>query len=616
MKIDRLFNKGITGMLALAGILCGCAEEDYEASQTVPLSISATYPVLAGDVATRATTTEVKIALNATAGGYAATAKTYQVTSLSPSITFTPKDADNTWEVTGNLTSTPLTIYGWLDENTPVACSENSIAVNNGNISAVALSPAYACIGVRILLGKDTEAAGIYTINSSLKGIGTASTNNNWNTSGAMPVLNAASSSPGSINNTDKSTVVGINADDLTTDYFMRVAPTTIQASTANLFTITLPNGQQLPIASGNQTITIESGNCYLFTVNIGSETSLTISSIEQMTMDLEDYIVLHPQGVVPRKVGIFTKYDWDQFINDYSNGSYDNWLDSKDVLNLYTDIDLENEPFMFPLGEYPFSFNGHGYTISNLHVTSAGTKEGAGFYGYLPQGCTIQGLTIDGVTINSNSYYDPVSYAGAIVGYQETGSSIIDCHVKGKVTIIATQGGSYAPGSVGGIVGGSDGMVYACTFNPDESSTISGVQMGGIAGVAGTILGCIAHDFDFSWDYYVQSTGGIYAATSNSYDIYSCVAYNITANGGSGEIIGSDRNFYCYGYNVCGNSSVDDANYGSFTIGSLDDLSASHIINFLNQGISELGTPFPFHFEASPTSDITGPTIKPGAAY
>lgn len=37
MKIDRLFNKGITGMLALAGILCGCAEEEHESRKQCPL---------------------------------------------------------------------------------------------------------------------------------------------------------------------------------------------------------------------------------------------------------------------------------------------------------------------------------------------------------------------------------------------------------------------------------------------------------------------------------------------------------------------------------------------------------------------------------------------------
>lgn len=622
MKIDRLFNKGITGMLALAGILCGCAEEEHEISQTVPLSISATCPVLVGDVTTRATNTEVKIALNATAGGYATTAKTYRVTALSPSITFAPQDANNILEVTGDLTLTPLTIYGWLDENTPVAYSKNSIAVDNGNISNVALSPLYACIGVRVVLGKDTERAGTYKISSKLNGIGTASANNGWDTSGAMPVLNAGSSSPAAIKNTDKKTVTEIKASDLTTDYFMRVAPTTIQPSTASLFTITLPNGQQLPIASGAKAITIENGNCYFFTVNIGSETSLTIS-IEQMTMDAKTTIVLHPDNV-PRKPGIFTRDDWDSFIGDYSNGRYiDKWLDSEGVLNLYTDIDLEGEDFI-PFGDfYQFSFNGHGHTISNLHITKPGEYETAGFFGYLNRACTIQGLTIDGITIDRSEFNgSALSAAGAILGATDSEHvKVIDCHVKGKVTIVGLDVAARFSGSVGGIVGELGySLVYACTFNPNASSTISGNYMGGIVGSLdqAMIVGCIAHDCYFKKGTELHG-GGIYARSfSSSSEVVGCVAYNITMNEGGGEIIGSGgRNYNCYGYNVFGNSSKVAWSPGYILF--LKDLSSVNVISDLNNNVetayAQEDLP-PFHFEASPTPEKTGPTIKPGERY
>lgn len=620
MKIDRLFNKGITGMLALAGILCGCAEEDYEASQTVPLSISAICPVLVGDVTTRATNTEVKIALNATAGKYEEFAKTYRVTALSPSITFAPQDANNILEVTGDLTLTPLTIYGWLDENTPVACSESNIAISNGNISNVALSPLYACIGVRVVLGKDTERAGTYKISSKLNGIGTASANNGWDTSGVMPVLKAGSLSPAAIKNTDKETVVGIKAGDLTTDYFMRVAPTTIQPSTANLFTITLPNGQQLPIASGAKAITIENGNCYFFTVNIGSETSLTINSIDQMEMNAKTTIVLHP-GNVPRKRGIFTRDDWDKFMLDYLYGSIDNWLE-EDVLNLYTDIDLKDEPFT-PFGDlHQFSFNGHGHTISNLHITKTGYEGTAGFFGYLDGIYTIQGLTIDGITIDQSEFNgSPLSAAGAILG--ATGSmyvQVIDCHVKGKVTIVGVETPNRLPGSVGGIVGIlTYGMVYASTFNPNASSTISGDYMGGIAGClqAAKIVGCIAHDCNLKkgTEQYGSGKGGIYAESfSNGSDVVGCVAYNITVDEGDGKLIGSGgSNYNCYGYNVFGNSGIEVGISGSIT--SLEDLSSAEVIldlNIIVKTVYETERLPPFHYEASSIPG-TGPTIKPG---
>lgn len=613
MKIDRLFNKGITGMLALAGILCGCAEEEHEISQTVPLSISATCPVLAGDVTTRATTTGVKIALNATAGKYEDFAKTYQVTALSPSITFAPQDADNILEVTGDLTSTPLTIYGWLDENTPVAYSKNSIAVDNGNISNVALSPLYACIGVRVVLGKDTERAGTYKISSKLNGIGTASANNGWDTSGAMPVLKAGSSSPAGIKNTDKETVVGINAGDLTTDYFMRVAPTTIPKSTASLFTITLPNGKQLPIASGAEAITIENGNCYLFTVNIGSETSLTISSIDQMTMDAKTTIVLHPDNV-PRKRGIFTRDDWDQFVEAYRNNQeITKWLDSDRVLNLYTDIDLNNEewiPFR-GYGDEGFGFNGNGHTIYNLRTISTEGK-GGGFYAYLDNSYSIKGLTIDGVSVIS----DYNGSSGAFVG-SLSGASVIDCHVKGKVEIRARD-------IAGGIVGISNGQanIYACTFAPDETSILTApYAVGGIVGnlsePTDRVMGCIVHDFTFTERAeFLCGICGMMRA-SNNIQCQSCVVYNIKAEGSSGTLeciaLYPTSYQYCYYYSVFDRSSTKGEGKNGIAINKLEDLSNKTVITELNVPLYYSLIEPKFHFEASPTPNKTGPTIKPG---
>lgn len=613
MKIDRLFNKGITGMLALAGILCGCAEEDYEASQTVPLSISAICPVLVGDVTTRATNTEVKIALNATAGKYEEFAKTYRVTALSPSITFAPQDANNILEVTGDLTLTPLTIYGWLDENTPVACSESNIAISNGNISNVALSPLYACIGVRVVLGKDTERAGTYKISSKLNGIGTASANNGWDTSGVMPVLKAGSLSPAAIKNTDKETVVGIKAGDLTTDYFMRVAPTTIQPSTANLFTITLPNGQQLPIASGAKAITIENGNCYFFTVNIGSETSLTIS-IEQMTMNDKTTIVLHPDNV-PRKPGIFTRDDWDQFVEAYRNNQeITKWLDSDRVLNLYTDIDLNNEEWIPFRGnsDKEFGFNGNGHTIYNLRTIST-AGEGGGFYAYLYDPYSIKGLTIDGVSVISD--YDGSS--GAFVG-SLYGASVIDCHVKGKVEIRARN-------IAGGIVGISNGQtnIYACTFAPDETSILTApYAVGGIIGylsnVSDRVMGCIVHDFTFTEE--AEFLGGICGMirSSNIIQCQSCVVYNIKAEGSWQLTCIAPTSYYqyCYYYSVFGHSSTKGEGKNSVGINNLEDLSYQTVIDELNNLLFHSSFERKYRFEASRTPNKTGPTIKPGERY
>lgn len=606
MKIDHLFYNSIACLLALAGTLSGCVNEELEASRTVPLSISAICPVLSGNNGTRAAVNaEVKIALNTTGGGYASVAKTYQVTSTVP-ITF---ESANPFEIEYNKTSTPLTIYGWLDENTPVSYSNSNVAVSGGKISGIKLSPAYACVGVRILMDGKTETANRYTISSSLKGIGTATNNNNWTTSGAIPMLNAYNNSPADINNTDKTTVVGISASELTANYFMKVAPATILSGTTNLFTITLPNRTSLPVPVGNN-IEIKSGYCYLFTINISRETSLKVSSIEQMEMDKN--INIPVQSPDNRRPGIYTEQDLDDFLAALDKGeSTHTWVSSDNTINLYTDIDLKYEPWIpLGLGNRKFNFKGNGFTISNLYINAPSFTDdyGAGFYTFVDRDITVQGLTIDGVMID---YREPGANdinCGAIAGTLGEGS-IIDCHVTGKVTLRSQR---Y---NVGGIVGEVyGGMVHACTVAPGPSSVILGQNTGGIVGRSdrGEIVGCIVHDIHFSADrdISIDAIGGIVPSSDGG--VYCSIVYNLTA----AESLNKSR-FYpisdninlandnCYYYNVFNESA------GTRPVSSLEALSSEDIMGMLNYDLRS--TNFLFHYEPSPTPTETGPTIKPG---
>lgn len=209
MKSYHLLSKSITGILALAGVLSGCPPEETEDEPKVPISISASFPAYTGEVSTRAGNPTVTIALNTTAGEYATAGKTYQVTSTSP-ITFTPDNPADALMIAGSATTTPITVYGWLDENTPVWYSIDEKSVSNGHLSDVKLYPAYACIGVQILKDGQAEPAGKYTIESSLQGIGTYSTNNNWNTELKKPQLTRFSV-PSTIKNTDIEKVNGLS---------------------------------------------------------------------------------------------------------------------------------------------------------------------------------------------------------------------------------------------------------------------------------------------------------------------------------------------------------------------------------------------------------------------
>ena len=287
MKSYRILSKCIAGILALTGALSGCTHEETEDGSKVPLSISASFQAYTGEVSSRgAGNPTVTIALNTTPEEYSTYGKTYQVTSTSP-ITFTPETQGEALTIAGSAASTPLTIYGWLDENTPVCYTNDNISVSNGNITNVQLSPAYACIGVRIKKDDQREAAGKYTIGSALQRIGTYSTNNNWNTEQAKPQLIGVSGSS-TILNTDISASGGELATDLTSEYFMRIVPQQVSANFQNLFTVTLPDGTILSVPSGSRGLPtpFEPGYCYLFDVNISRDAELQIEGIETITMN------------------------------------------------------------------------------------------------------------------------------------------------------------------------------------------------------------------------------------------------------------------------------------------------------------------------------------------
>ena len=368
MKSYRILSKYIAGILALTGALSGCTHEETEDGSKVPLSISASFQAYTGEVSSRgAGNPTVTIALNTTPEEYSTYGKTYQVTSTSP-ITFTPETQGEALTIAGSAASTPLTIYGWLDENTPVCYTNDNISVSNGNITNVQLSPAYACIGVRIKKDDQREAAGKYTIGSALLRIGTCSTNKNWNTEQAKPQLIGVSGSS-TILNTDISPSRGDLATDLPSEYFMRIVPQKVSANFQNLFTVTLPDGTTLSIPSGSRgfPVPFEPGNCYLFDVNISRDAELQIEGIETITMNSR--VDVAAIDVQKARLGIYTLEDLKAFRDAVNNrGDLARWTSidtetGKDVINLYMDIDLKNEEWI-PIQSFDGIFNGKRYLI------------------------------------------------------------------------------------------------------------------------------------------------------------------------------------------------------------------------------------------------------------
>ena len=602
MKSYRILSKYIAGILALTGALSGCTHEETEDGSKVPLSISASFQAYTGEVSSRgAGNPTVTIALNTTPEEYSTYGKTYQVTSTSP-ITFTPETQGEALTIAGSAASTPLTIYGWLDENTPVCYTNDNISVSNGNITSVQLSPAYACIGVRIKKDDQREAAGKYTIGSALQRIGTCSTNKNWNTEQAKPQLIGVSGSS-TILNTDISASGGDLATDLPSEYFMRIVPQQVSANFQNLFTVTLPDGTTLSVPSGRRDFpALEPGYCYLFNVNISRDAELQIEGIETITMNSR--VDVAAIDVQKARLGIYTLEDLKAFRDAVNNrGDLARWTSidtetGKDVINLYMDIDLKNEEWI-PIQSFDGIFNGNGHTISNLNLSATKPSGYLGFFSAANSNSEIKGLTIDGVTMTGD--YRPAGAIGAIAG--ESTGSITDCHVKGRIQLIA---GQYA----GGIVGIYEGyytngkILAACTVQAEGGSITGGAYQGagcivGSVGQYSYVIGCIAHDITLS----IQQNASLAAiAGVNSGLIYCCLMYNCQADNTYNTGAVTHRMNYCYYYNVFEQSD-------QYMKSSLEELSEDSFIHDLNRYIEDLGL-FACHYKASPTPSETGPTI------
>ncbi|MCD8306634.1 MAG: hypothetical protein LUD51_00155 [Clostridia bacterium] len=146
-----------------------------------------------------------------------------------------------------------------------------------------------------------------------------------------------------------------------------------------------------------------------------------------------------------------------------------------------YIDTDEDSDP------EYAFSgtFDGQGYTISNLRVDSDSC---AGLFGYLKDG-TVKDLNIDGATING------AQGVGIIAGDcdDNTDRTTLDVISGIRVTGLVQITGTHFVGGIAGRIESTD--IEDCSIVADEGSYIKGIYdkedyegdaIGGIAGYMG----------------------------------------------------------------------------------------------------------------------------------
>ncbi len=182
----------------------------------------------------------------------------------------------------------------------------------------------------------------------------------------------------------------------------------------------------------------------------------------------------------------ITTETELQQLATEVNNGK--NCLGL--TIQLGNDIDLSKIENFTPIGEtnnssksFKGSFNGNGYTISNMTINR--DEYYTGLFGYVNTGASIENVRIKDCNITGNK-----THVGGLVGYNN-GGKISKVVVSGKIDnkFIATNSGAY----VGGLIGysGNEGTIDNCYSQ--VNITTEGRYIGGLVGYlnSGTITNC-----------------------------------------------------------------------------------------------------------------------------
>ena len=195
--------------------------------------------------------------------------------------------------------------------------------------------------------------------------------------------------------------------------------------------------------------------------------------------------------------------------------------------ITLDKDIDLTGKEWT-PIGtgysnKYTGTFDGGGHTIKGLTVTT--NDQFVGLFGYLNRAGTVKNVVMEGVQITSNQIYG--GSIGGVVGSSD--GTIENCSVSGNVS-----GTVYVGGVVGVQIGGS---ITGCS----SSATVKGmVDVGGVAGQtnsSATLTACYATgNVIIEMDSKKNIAGGsLVGMNAGSRGLLACYATgNVTSTGSS----------------------------------------------------------------------------------
>ena len=191
-------------------------------------------------------------------------------------------------------------------------------------------------------------------------------------------------------------------------------------------------------------------------------------------------------------------------------------------TIKLASNIDLAGKSWT-PIGNWdvPFAgtFDGNGYTISNLYINDA-TGEGLGFFG-VAANATIQNVNLHNVKVNG------YSMVAGLVGAAYP-AIISNCHVSGNVNIVSDW--AYAGGIAGYCYYGT--QVDGCSVVAEEASLIQSTNRNAVGGITAWLLegdhkvtNCQVKNIDLiGW----TNVGGITGFVHYSNTISGCSVENV----------------------------------------------------------------------------------------
>jgi RHS repeat-associated core domain len=264
---------------------------------------------------------------------------------------------------------------------------------------------------------------------------------------------------------------------------------------------------------------------------------------------------------------------------NNINLSGYSNW----------TPIGSNTEPFTG-------TFDGNGYTISNLTIGSIKVSNTLSYLGLFG---AINRATVRNITVHS-SIYSSGDYIGGLVG-KSNSSSIADAYSTETVSgnnyvggLVGYSSASTISGSssectvsssgnyAGGLVGSNTGL--GSIINSYSSGNVSGTSM--VGGMAGSNTGTVTNSYETGNVSGTSNIGGFMGSNSgpiiNSYE-----AGGVSGTSNTGGFVGSNSGVLtdCY-YNSTSNSSSGSANV---TGKSISAMKTQSFADTLNSNISSL---------------------------